>query len=417
VSSLVGAVGLLGAASAISGLGGFLVSLVAARTLSTLEFGAFSILTTTYSWLVLGLDGGLNTLVATRAARRPGTRLYAAVFTIRVYAAGAATIAVAAVYAGALVAGVDVSGGLGNWLLVVASALWLVLLSTEQARAQGRRAFGLVGGIAVLISAMRLAATAVVSRMSPSLGGLVMAYTMPGFALGIGTAIATGSIGRRRAVALIGKIAPTILMAAVTVALSAAVFRVGIWSAAIHGGLEAAASFGVALQMASLVLVVGSAVTAVLLPEVAAAQRGGDAYGFFRKHLARSVPLVGVAMVLAAGGALLVPVIFGPGYEGVQSTAFVLSVSFILSAFNGPFYLYQQCRMRYSLLAGIHGAQVAAILGGSLVLAEALGVIGVAIADLLSRIGVIGVLVALSMREAWTAERDSADEVMRSCSR
>lgn len=366
----------------------FFISVIAARVLTQSDFGVLSIIMATGAFLALGIDFGANTVLANRVAIRPLTRLYGAIMSTRVIMAGLFTILALTTLALALMFDFILHDQFWNWILVLCSTFWLVVLSTEQALAQGLKKYWVMALIISSVNMIRFPLTILAAKLNANLNQFVVVYTIPAIILGlILTWLKRNNLSfKKDSVRLIKRILPTIGWAGITVCLSAALFRVDLWIVSIMAGMSEAGKFAAAFQVASLVFIIGSSVSSVFLPEIARLDRDNHTHKFLLFYLKRASPFAFIAILFALVLANSTPWIFGEKYKSTEMTTFLLTTSFILSVLNSPFYLLQQSRRRYNFLAKVHLVQISVLILGCVILIPYLGGKGAAAANLLMRV-------------------------------
>ena len=394
------AISLLTGVNGVNAAVSFFTSVIAARTLPTRSFGELSVLVATCLFLALFLDFGLSQVLTVKVARRPGTRLYRDILSVRILSACAGSLVVAAGNLACHFAFPPLAPRLFVWSLVVVSALWQIVISNEQAFVQGLRDMRRVSLYIAGPNCLRLLLVLVGALLHAGFDYFLFAFSAPAVIIGLFLAFPKrGLLKRRLDTRLIRKILPVIALAGVTVCLSAALYRTGLWAVSFLTGSEAAGNYSVALQTASFLFIMGSSVSTYFFPEISRIDQRGDMFAFFVAYLRKAVPALLVLAPCVGVLAAATPLVFGAKYRGIEVTTFLLMLSYLLSVLNGPFYLFQQSRMRYGLLAKIHLSQIVVLVAGCALLVPRLGIQGAAIADLVMRVAALVFYVAYGLSE------------------
>ena len=393
------AVVLLTLANGLNAFFAFVVAVVAARLLTPHDFGKLSLLMATSLFLSLTFDFGINQILTSRVTLRRDTRLFRDVLRFRSRIAFALT-AVAGLACLLLSAGrLKLIEDQDFVLLLIVSAAWQLVFSTEQAFVQGLKNFPRMAVQIIALNSMRLLCVVVFGRSEANLPFLASAYLLPSVLAGGLTAWRRRVLSAGSDFRLLRRILPLVALAGIAVALTATMSRMGLWMVSLLAGSAAAGSYAVAYQMSSLVLVLGSAVGMYFLPRITQIDGNGESYAFFTSYLRKAVPATLLMIALAAVFSQFSPHIFGEKYQGTRLVSFLLMVSFLLSVLNSPFYLFQQSRRRYALLIKVHCGQILLLTAGCLALVPSLGCAGAATADLCMRLLTILFLMVAGLLE------------------
>lgn len=401
VRRALASVGILAIANGVNAVFAFGVSVVAARALAPSEFGRIAVLMVTSTFLTIILDLGINQILTRRVAVRPLSRLVGDVHRVRLLLAFAASGGALLYFGvGAIWPAPWFSPDAGAWVLLVLASVWQLVFCTEQAYVQGLQRFGTLAFQIVAINLARLGFVGIAAALHSSFLGVLLGYTLPAVAVGIVSGYrlrrSSGRILRWR---LLGALVPVIGLAGVVVSITALLTRMSMWLVAFLAGHGTAGWYAVAFQAASLVLALGSAVTLCILPYVVQADRKRTAHAFLIAYLRRAS--VAVALLSAGAGvfAYLVPRLFGPRYAGIEAVTWLLMMAFLISLVNGPFYAWQQARLRYAFLVKVHSTQVLLLAIVCFFLVPRWGGRGAAVAELVTRAtGVAWVIVDALVR-------------------
>ncbi|MEM2073780.1 MAG: oligosaccharide flippase family protein [Nitrososphaeria archaeon] len=390
---------ILTSATILNGILGFFISVIVARTLEPSDFGTFSVMITIGAFLALVFDFGINPVLASRISVRKTTKLYDAVLRFRILLSVSFTILIIVFFIlTSAMFNIRLDGQFLNWILVLCSVFWLLVISTEQSRVQGLKLFWVMAIMILAVNIVRFPLTLLVSVSHPNLDLYVVSYIIPPIILGfiIGCQRKDGWLknGQFR---LLKPLLPMIGWAGITVCLSAALMRVDLWIVSAIAGMAEAGRFAASFQAASLVFIIGSSLSSVILPEIARLDSNHQIREFLVSYLKKILPFFLIAVLLAFEFANFVWFFFGNKYKGIEMTTFFLTTSFILSTINSPFYLLYQSRRQYSFLAKVHFIQIVVLLLGCAIMVPHYGAMGAAMANLFMRILSISFFVFITL--------------------
>jgi O-antigen/teichoic acid export membrane protein len=355
-------------------LSAFLVTLVGARVLPTDQFGALSWALSWLTFLAVLAQFGLTqvaTIVVAQEERRSHRTLVRRLFG----AQSVAVLVTAALWLWAIgpatAAAGSPPGAYGPLVLVVGLGLPVAAVGPVLVncfRARDRFGLALLFGEHVRRVVLVVVLLVLVARAAPSartaLGwtvALETAFYLVGLVL-LARVVAPGGNGRHAA----GRVptdgthravpggtgggsdrgrSPWRLLrwgSTFTVATLASVTvpQAGVWLLAVVAPVEEVAVFSVAVRIAMLVAVPTVIGTRTLAPRVAAASASGRLAALAEPVLRFAVWSTAVTLlavvVLAAAGQLLLPALFGAGYDAALTPALVMCAGVLVNAWTGP---------------------------------------------------------------------------------
>jgi O-antigen/teichoic acid export membrane protein len=342
--------GLVAAGQLLAVASAFLVTLVGARVLPQEEFGALSWALSWLTYLAVLAQFGLTQVATVVFAREDGGSR--AVLLRRLLVALAAATAVVVVLWTVAVGPLTAATGTPPEAyrpLVLVVALWLPVAAVGPVlanvlRARDRFGLALTFGEHVrrlVVVAVLLAGAAAVA--GPSLRTLLW------WAVGAETAVyLVGLLVLARVVAGPGDPAGpsgwSLLRSgsAFTLATLASVTvpQAGVWLLAVVAPVDEVAVFSVAVRIAVLFAVPTAIVMRTLAPRIVAVSAAGRLAALedpIRRSATWSTALTALALlVLALGGQVLVPLVFGDAYAGALVPALVMCAGVLVNAWTGP---------------------------------------------------------------------------------
>lgn len=369
----------------INGFLAFVFSVIVARELAVGDFGTFALIVAIGSLLPLALDMGSGPVLITRMKHKK-TRLPCALLRFRLFL-------------GVLILGIA-------WLISlfaqnhqIAKIIILIggltagslLLSMDLAIAQGESRFLKYGVLVISANSLRcLVLLLVFSISNLRLDLIVIIYTLAPLAIAAMFQINSKWWGIRinwkyLRVALPWFFSKTSWSAAV-VLLTVIVMRIDIFILSVLSDAQNLGYYGAAVQVASFFVVIGGAVSGVLLPYQA--EDNGMSNILLSNYIRnRFWKLLVVGLLLSLVLSFVTPVMFGEKFRGTEIVIFLLCIAYLMSLLNSPFYVAHQVNGKFRFLAGIHISQVVALslVGG--LLAKEYGAIGMASVALLTRVG------------------------------
>jgi len=137
---------------------------------------------------------------------------------------------------------------------------------------------------------------------------------------------------------------------------SVTVPQAGVWLLALVAAVEEVAIFSVAVRIAVLVAVPTAIGMRTLAPRIAAASRSGRLPSLeepVRRFAVWSTAVTLLAVVvLAAVGRVLLPALFGTGYDAALTPALVMCVGVLVNAWTGPCSVVLSHAGRQGIVAG-----------------------------------------------------------------
>jgi O-antigen/teichoic acid export membrane protein len=357
-------------------LSAFLVTLVGARMLPVDEFGALSWALSWLPFLAVLAQFGL-TQVATIAFAQQEPRTHAILVRRMLLAQAVGVVVTAALWQSAVGPAAAAAGtpSTAYQPLVLLVTLWLPVAAVGPVlvnvlRARDRFGLALAFGehvrrvvlVAVLLVAAAGAATAPSARTALAWTvGVETAVYLVGVLLLIRVVAPGGNgrhaVGRVACDELVGGVpegglggrdaggSPSQLLRsggtfALATLASVTVAQAGVWLLALTAPVEEVAVFSVAVRISVLVAVPTAIGVRTLAPRIAAASGSGRLSTLqapVRRFAVWSTAVTALAVgVLAAGGHVLLPALFGAEYGAALTPALVMCVGVLVNAWTGP---------------------------------------------------------------------------------
>jgi O-antigen/teichoic acid export membrane protein len=364
----------------------FLVTLVGARVLSVDEFGALSWALSWLTFLAVLAQFGLTQVATIVVAQQP-RRTHRALLRQLLLAQAVGVVVTAALWQVAIGPATAAAGTPPEAYrpLVLLVSLWLPAAAlgpvlVNVLRARDRFGLALVFGehvrrvvLVVVLLVAAAAATTPAARTALEWTVAVETAVYLACALLVAGVLAPGGNGRHAAGRVVVDEPPgepggpdlggsswRLLRSGSTFTLatvaSVTVPQAGVWLLAVVAPVEEVAVFSVAVRIAVLVAVPTAIGMRTLAPRIAAASRSGRLAALeepVRRFAVWSTAVTLLAVVvLAAAGQVLLPALFGAGYDAALTPALVMCAGVLVNAWTGPCSVVLSHAGRQRIVAG-----------------------------------------------------------------